>query len=135
MINKVSENPFNYEDEYSITDIVETLNEVVDELNKLLKQQEEVTEPQEKTATWVPISEPYKYEGSMLKEDAKKIIFNQWQAFLEDNIDYGGVSEAYKMAIKYLEQPSFEEWLSSFNTNSAPQCFNAVQELKKKVGF
>ncbi len=27
------------------------------------------------------------------------------------------------------------EWLSSFNTDSAPQCFNTVQELKKKVGF
>lgn len=25
------------------------------------------------------------------------------------------------------------EWLSSFNTDSAPQCFNAVQELKKKI--
>lgn len=28
---------------------------------------------------------------------------------------------------------SFEEWLSSFNTESAPQCFNAVQELKRKI--
>lgn len=28
-----------------------------------------------------------------------------------------------------------KEWLSSFNTDSATQCFNAVQELKKKVGF
>ena len=28
---------------------------------------------------------------------------------------------------------SFEEWLSSFNTESAPQCFTAVQELKKKL--
>lgn len=25
------------------------------------------------------------------------------------------------------------EWLSSFNTESAPQCFNAVQELKKDI--
>lgn len=24
-------------------------------------------------------------------------------------------------------------WLSSFNTDSAPQCFNAVQELKKQI--
>lgn len=40
----------------------------------------------------------------MTNEEAKKIIFNQWQAFLEDNIDYGGVSEAYKMAMKALEQ-------------------------------
>ena len=40
----------------------------------------------------------------MTNEEAKKIIFNQWQAFLEDNIDYAGISEAYKMAIKALEQ-------------------------------
>lgn len=25
------------------------------------------------------------------------------------------------------------EWLSSFNTESAPQCFNAVQQLKEKL--
>ncbi len=34
-------------------------------------------------------------------------------------------------------EPTVEEWLtlwlSSFNTESAPQCFNAVQELKKKL--
>lgn len=40
----------------------------------------------------------------MTNEEAKSIIFNQWQAFLEDSIDYGGISEAYKMAIKALEQ-------------------------------
>ena len=33
-----------------------------------------------------------------------------------------------------LEQTSFEEWLSSFNTESATCCFTAVQELKKKMG-
>ena len=40
----------------------------------------------------------------MTNEEAKKIIFNQWQAFLENYIDYGGISEAYKLAIKALEQ-------------------------------
>ena len=35
----------------------------------------------------------------MTNEEAKKIIYNQWQAFLDDNIDYAGISEAYKMAI------------------------------------
>ena len=39
-------------------------------------------------------------------EEAKKIIFNQWQSFLEDNVDYGGISEAYKMAFKVLAQES-----------------------------
>lgn len=44
----------------------------------------------------------------MTNEEAKKIIFNQWQSFLEDNIDYGGISEAYKMAIKALES---QRWI------------------------
>ena len=42
----------------------------------------------------------------MTREEAKKIIFYQWQSFLEHNIDYAGISEAYKMAIKALEQES-----------------------------
>ena len=47
----------------------------------------------------------------MTNEKAKKIIFNQWQTFLEDNIDYAGISEAYKMAIKALEQqPCIEDY-------------------------
>lgn len=44
----------------------------------------------------------------MTNEEAKKIIFNQWQAFLEENIDYGGISEAYKLAIKALDQ---DKWI------------------------
>lgn len=36
-------------------------------------------------------------------------------------------------AIKALEQPSIEEWLSSFNTESATCCFTAVQELKEMI--
>ena len=48
----------------------------------------------------------------MTNEEAKKIIFNQWQSFLEDNIDYGGISEAYKMAIKALEQQPNDDCIS-----------------------
>lgn len=40
----------------------------------------------------------------MTNEEAKEKIFYQWQDFLEHNIDYAGISEAYKMAIKALEQ-------------------------------
>lgn len=29
--------------------------------------------------------------------------------------------------------PSIKEWLSSFNTDSATECFTAVQELRKKI--
>lgn len=56
----------------------------------------------------------------MTNEEAKKIIFNQWQAFLEDNIDYGGISEAYKMAIKALEQQPSEDCISR---QKALDCF------------
>lgn len=40
----------------------------------------------------------------MTNEEAKKIIFQQWQEFLEHNIDYAGISDAYRMAIQALEQ-------------------------------
>lgn len=40
----------------------------------------------------------------MTNEEAKEKIFYQWQDFLEHNLDYAGISEAYKMAIKALEQ-------------------------------
>ena len=48
----------------------------------------------------------------MTGKEAKKIIFNQWQSFLEHNIDYGGISEAYKMAMKALEQQPSEDYIS-----------------------
>ena len=40
----------------------------------------------------------------MTREEAKEKIFYQWQDFLEHNLDYAGISEAYKMAIEALEQ-------------------------------
>ena len=42
----------------------------------------------------------------MTREDAKEKLYMEWQKFLEDNIDYAGISEAYKMAIEALEQES-----------------------------
>ena len=57
----------------------------------------------------------------MTSEEAKEIIFNQWQSFLENYIDYGGISEAYKMAIKALEQQPNEDCISR----------EAVKELLK----
>ena len=45
----------------------------------------------------------------MTREEAAKILYNQWQGFLEDNIDYAGISDAYKMAIKALEQEPCED--------------------------
>lgn len=47
----------------------------------------------------------------MTNKEAKDKLYLQWQAFLEDNIDYAGVSEAYKMAFKALEQEPKTEWI------------------------
>lgn len=44
-------------------------------------------------------------------------------------LEQAQLEKAYELGM----QTSIEEWISSFNTESAPQCFNAVQELKKKL--
>ena len=41
--------------------------------------------------------------------------------------------EALDLAIKALEQQICEDWLSTFNTESATECFTAVQQLKEKI--
>jgi hypothetical protein len=59
----------------------------------------------------------------MTIEVAKEKLYTEWQKFLEDNIDYAGVSEAYKMAFKALEQnvklkkaiEKIDEWVHSGN--------------------
>ena len=40
----------------------------------------------------------------MTNKEASEILYGQWQEFLENNLDYAGISDAYKMAIKALEQ-------------------------------
>ena len=48
----------------------------------------------------------------MTNKEAKEKLYVEWQKFLEDNIDYAGVSEAYKMAFKALAQQSCEDTIS-----------------------
>ena len=40
----------------------------------------------------------------MTTQEAKYKLYMQWQEYLEHNIDYAGISDAYKMAFKALEQ-------------------------------
>lgn len=40
----------------------------------------------------------------MTNERASKIIYQEWQSFLEKYVDFAGVSDAYQMAIKALEK-------------------------------
>lgn len=44
-------------------------------------------------------------------------------------LEQAQLEKAYELG----KAESFEDWLSSFNTESATACFTAVQELKKKL--
>lgn len=44
-------------------------------------------------------------------------------------LEQAQLEKAYELGM----QTSFEEWLSTFNTDSATECFTAVQELKKRL--
>ena len=48
----------------------------------------------------------------MTNKEAKKKLYKEWQKFLEENIDYEGISEAYKMAFKALEQKPCDDAIS-----------------------
>ena len=48
----------------------------------------------------------------MTNKEAKEKLYMEWQKFLEDNIDYAGISEAYKIAFKALEQEPCEDCIS-----------------------
>ena len=58
----------------------------------------------------------------MTNKEAKEKLYMEWQKFLEDNIDYAGISEAYKIAFKALEQEPCEDCISR----------EAVLDLAKK---
>lgn len=40
----------------------------------------------------------------MTNEEAKDKLYMEWQKYLENYIDYAGVSEAYKVAFKSLDK-------------------------------
>ena len=50
-----------------------------------------------------------------------------------------GVRQSCRFYVDSEEAPcvikgTVEEWLASFNTESATACFTAIQELKKQIG-
>lgn len=48
----------------------------------------------------------------MTNKRASEILYDQWQNFLDKNLDYGGISEAYKKAFEALEQEPCEDYIS-----------------------
>ena len=85
------------------------------------------------------------------KEELKQILLNsvQKQQPCKDCVSRGSVLdiakkgvlisngsyESVRKAINELPPvtPKLQEWLSTFNTDSATECFTAVQELKKEI--
>lgn len=90
----------------------------------------------------------------MTNEEAKKMLKAKLECFKNEtsgtnhdcnmrlcdgcalNYEQGNMGEqkqALDMAIKALEQQPYKDWLSTFNTDSATECFTAVQRLKESV--
>ena len=68
-------------------------------------------------------------DGTQLKEDQDCI---SRQAVL-DMMNYGILEDNIKTMPSVTPQQSIEDWLSTFNTESATECFTAVQQLKEKI--
>ena len=64
----------------------------------------------------------------MTNEKARKIIYDQWQEFLEHNLDYAGISEAYKMAIHALEQTQPQQLQDGHWIEDAETYYKALNE-------
>ena len=74
----------------------------------------------------------------MNEEKAGEILYMQWQEFLEDNIDYAGVSDAYKMAFKALKQQSVIKSFIDFideDEGLCSKCKQHIFSLLHKAGF
>ena len=84
------------------------------------------------------LSNPEEYVAFVRFEDAETCInempsvtpkFTDEEIQKMQELEQAQLEKAYELG----KAESFEEWLSSFNTDSAPQCFNAVQQLKEKL--
>lgn len=69
------------------------------------------------------------YMGRMSLEDRIKIL----ERVIETTSMFGS-DEGMEQIVEWLKElKTYKEWLSSFNTDSATECFTAVQELKKII--
>lgn len=69
---------------------------------------------------------------ALLKNLEEPMNWTDSEAEIQEQRDYEGFIELVKSMPSVT--PSFEEWLSSFNTESATCCFTAVQELQEQCG-
>ena len=68
----------------------------------------------------------------MTPERAKEILYDEWQSFLENNLDYAGISDAYKLAFKALEQMSNIEDIKS-EIQALPKTYPFVNHIDTYV--
>ena len=89
-------------------------------------------EPMNWTDSEAEIQEQRDYEGFIKLVKSMPSVtptYTDEQIQKMQELEQAGLEKAYELG----KAESFEEWLSSFNTESATCCFTAVQELKKKL--
>ena len=64
----------------------------------------------------------------MTNKEAKEKLYMEWQKFLEENIDYAGISEAYKMAFKALEQEPMTDVLDKIRAEIEEQVLESLSD-------
>lgn len=69
------------------------------------------------------------------KENQEEFIFQTIQPYCENIIEQRISKKELELALlQYFNKPKLiKEWLSTFNTESATECFTAVQQLKEKI--
>lgn len=69
------------------------------------------------------------------KENQEEFIFQTIQPYCENIIEQRiSKKELERALLQYFNKPKLiKEWLSTFNTDSATECFTAVQRLKESI--
>lgn len=70
-----------------------------------------------------------------MRETEEEFVYELIRPYSEKIIEKRLSKEELKriLLLGVNSDAQIKSWLSSFNTESAPQCFNAVQELKKQM--
>ena len=66
----------------------------------------------------------------MTNKEAKEKLYMEWQKFLEDNIDYAGISKAYKTAFKALEEQDLTTCDDAISRREAIEAFQMFREYE-----
>lgn len=69
------------------------------------------------------------------KENQEEFIFQTIQPYCENIIEQRISKKELNLALlQYFNKPKLiKDWLSTFNTESATECFTAVQQLKETI--